>query len=572
MPRITTVVDSGSSQSKAILPASSLIDRLLKEQQELTAVEQFSTEVDRGDIPSSIRRYHRLLPADPPGPGQQYAFEVDLERCSGCKACVTACHNLNGLDDNEAWRDVGLLVGGTSVLPVLQHVTTSCHHCLSPACQIACPVNAYEKDPVTGIVKHLDDQCFGCQYCTLACPYDVPKYHSGKGIVRKCDMCSARLAVGEAPACVQACPNEAIAIRVVNFESVIEDSEATLFLPTAPDPQITYPTTVFKSRFALPRNMLPADYFHVSPQHPHLPLIVMLVFTQLSVGAFACGVVLNRFVTDDWAKVVHPVQAVMALVFGLLALSASVLHLGRPQYAFRAVLGLSHSWLSREIVAFGLFAPLACLYAVTLVWLGGWPFHREMISLLSWGVVIVGGLAVFCSVMIYASLQREFWNFTRTSIRFAMTAIWLGTATLWLSLVALTVCWPREENFIFLCSAGPVICSTLIVVSVAKLGWEAIIFRHLLLRAMTSMKRSALLMVRDLANPTIARFALGILGGIVAPALSTRLLMESTIHDSAIECVVATFIIFAASVAGELFERYLFFAAVAAPRMPGGIR
>ena len=59
-------------------------------------------------------------------------------------------------------------------LPVLQHVTTACHHCLDPACLNACPVDAYEKDPVTGIVRHLDDQCFGCQYCTLACPYDAP--------------------------------------------------------------------------------------------------------------------------------------------------------------------------------------------------------------------------------------------------------------------------------------------------------------------------------------------------------------------------------------------------------------
>ncbi len=150
------------------------------------------------------------MPATPPGPGQQYAFEVDLDRCSGCKACVTACHTLNGLDEDETWRDVGLLVGGRGLLPVMQHVTAACHHCLEPACMIACPVNAYEKDPVTGIVKHLDDQCFGCQYCTLACPYDVPKYHPGKGIVRKCDMCSTRLAVGEAPACVQACPHEAI--------------------------------------------------------------------------------------------------------------------------------------------------------------------------------------------------------------------------------------------------------------------------------------------------------------------------------------------------------------------------
>ena len=39
-----------------------------------------------------------------------------------------------------------------------------------------CPVGAYEKDADTGIVRHLDDQCIGCSYCILKCPYDVPKY------------------------------------------------------------------------------------------------------------------------------------------------------------------------------------------------------------------------------------------------------------------------------------------------------------------------------------------------------------------------------------------------------------
>ena len=59
----------------------------------------------------------------------------------------------------------------------------------------------------------------------------------------------------------------------------------------------------------------------------------------------------------------RPLHAVTALGFGLLALAASLFHLGRPQFAFRAVLGLRHSWLSREIVAFGAFAALASLYA-----------------------------------------------------------------------------------------------------------------------------------------------------------------------------------------------------------------
>jgi len=547
-----------------------LIEQLLREQQELTAVEQFA--YDHGAAPPDMRRYQRVMPTAPPGKGQQYAFEVDLDRCSGCKACVTACHNLNGLDEQETWRDVGLLVGGTSVLPVQQHVTTACHHCLEPACLTACPVNAYEKNPLTGIVKHLDDQCFGCQYCILACPYDVPKYHPAKGIVRKCDMCATRLAVGEAPACVQACPNQAIAIRVVQVDQVIEDAEAALFLPAAPDSQITYPTTTYKTQRVLPRNMLPVDYFQVSRQHPHWPLVLMLVLTQLSVGAFACGIALERLVSSPMAQEIRPVQALMALVFGLLALAASVFHLGRPQFAFRAVLGLRHSWLIREIVAFRLFATFACLYAGAAVAPTTWPLTRDWIRSLAWSVIVVGIVAVFCSVMIYASVRRDLWSCPRTLVRFALTSSLLGLCTLWLNLAALAAVHPSETSLALLADAGPTICWSLMVVTFAKLGWEAMLLRHLLSRAMTSMRRSALLTIRDLANPAMARFALGALGGVFAPAMLLRQLASGSLESGPLELAVATLLLFGASLAGELLERYLFFAAVATPRMPGAIR
>lgn len=212
---------------------------------------------------------------------------------------MTACHTLNGLDEHETWRDVGLLHGGTTELPVIQHVTGECHHCLEPACMTVCPVKAYDKDPATGIVRHLDDQCIGCQYCTLACPYDVPKYHKQKGIVSKCDMCAGRLAVDEAPACVQACPNGSIRITVVRKQEVVENCETSVFLPGAPDPSITLPTTHYKTRRVFPRNMLPADYYSVRPEHAHLPLVVMLVLTQLSVGAFLVALVLKSFASAD---------------------------------------------------------------------------------------------------------------------------------------------------------------------------------------------------------------------------------------------------------------------------------
>src|SRR5437773_697746 len=230
-----------------------LIDELLAEQRELTAVETFSRAHDAHAI--AAPRYRDLLPLTAPAPGQQYAFEVDLDKCSGCKACVTACHSLNGLDEDETWRSVGQLASTDWRAPLKQTVTTACHHCVDPACLNGCPVLAYDKDPVTGIVRHLDDQCIGCQYCVMKCPYDVPKYSTKRGIVRKCDMCANRLAVNEAPACVQACPSEAIRINVVEttiVERQFRGSDASAFLPGTPDSAITLPTTRYISKRPLP--------------------------------------------------------------------------------------------------------------------------------------------------------------------------------------------------------------------------------------------------------------------------------------------------------------------------------
>ena len=556
-----------------------LIDQLLADQRELTAIDRFSREHDAGALTRQAQRYTRLLPATPPEPGQQYAFEVDLDRCSGCKACVVACHTLNGLDESETWRDVGLLVGGSRTAPVMQHVTAACHHCLEPACMIACPVNAYEKDPDTGIVKHLDDQCFGCQYCTLACPYDVPKYHPAKGIVRKCDMCSSRLAVGEAPACVQACPHEAIAIRVVSREQIIDDAEAAVFLPAAPDPQITLPTTTYKTRKPFPRNLLPADYFRINPQHAHWPLVVMLTLTQLSVGAFIVGLLFERTMGGAAEHSLRPVHTVNSLGFGLLAISASLFHLGRPRYAFRAVLGLRHSWLSREIVAFGAFAGAASLYAGVLLavnvrggaGLNSAPAYAWLIEWLGWIVAATGAAGVFCSAMIYVFTQRECWSFTRVGVRFTLTAALLGVAATWLSVLLATVVSPSAELTDAVRQLGPLLCRPLVVIASVKLAWEASIFRHLLLGRMTPLKRSAILLTHELSTATLARFALGLLGGVLMPLFLLAQLptMSST---SLIQFTATTALLFVACAAGELLERYLFFTACAAPRMPGGIR
>jgi len=577
-----------------------LIRHLLQDQQELTAVERFAQQHDaqragstgdgrllpsrsasdgqtasHGGTPRS--HYAHLMPASPPAEGQQYAFHVDLDRCSGCKACVTACHSLNGLDDGETWRDVGLLIGGTTTNPVLQHVTTACHHCLEPACLAACPVDAYEKDPLTGIVQHLDDQCFGCQYCTLACPYDVPKYHKAHGIVRKCDLCSDRLSAGEAPACVQACPHEAIAIQTVETERVIEDSEAVPFLPTTPEPDITYPTTTYSTNRRFPRNLLPADYYSLRPQHPHWPLIVMLVLTQLSVGAWSIGLLLDGVLDPVLAAAMRPVHTGSALVFGLVALTASVFHLGRPQYAFRAVIGLKHSWLSREILAFGVFAALACFYPLT----NALPLGPGLREWLGWSVAAAGLAGVFCSVMIYVFTQRALWAFPQTGMKFLLTSLLLGLATTWLTVLLLeftgTGMFARQLTQV----TGDVLAKSLLVVAGTKLLMEAGFLRHLCRRRMTALKRSALLMTGVLSNVTIARFACGLLGGIVMPVfLLTRgqtvagapALNAGAAAGSDPVLLIVVSMLFVFCLLGELLERYLFFAAVSPSGMPGGLR
>lgn len=545
-----------------------LVDRLLIEQQNLTAVARFSQRHASRVAPLQSRFYEALLPAAPPAPGEQYAFEVDLDACSGCKACVAACNALNGLDPTETWRDVGLLSGGTDEQPFLQHVTAACHHCLDPACLNVCPVRAYEKDPHTGIVRHLDDQCIGCQYCVLACPYDVPKYNAARGIVRKCDLCSNRLAVGEAPACVQSCPNGAIRITTVVRQTAAENCEIGAFLPGAPDPRTTQPTTHYKTNRVFPRNALPADYYSCRPEHAHLPLVAMLVLTQLSVGAFLIEWLAEVFSGTTGLHTTRAVHAGAALLFGFVALGASTLHLGRPHLAFRAVLGLRSSWLSREILAFGGFAAFAAFYAVS-VWVGRANAHTLQLSL-GGGVVATGLVGVFCSIMIYQCTHRRLWNGPATAVRFLLTTVLLGFSTALLTTAIGGVLTSSLVDRRVLAASGDLLCPGLMTAVSLKLAFESSLFAHLSSKQHTAMKRSALLLTTDLARPAVLRFLFGLAGGLALPLVWLLFIRPTPPAPGVALAVMAGQ--FLLLLTGELLERYLFFTAVVAPRMPGGLR
>jgi len=502
---------------------TSLLVELLAAQQELTPVERLARRYDETPIgrAGSLRE---LIPSGLPGPGQQYAFAVDLDACTGCKSCVSACHSLNGLDADESWRSVGFLHTTDPGDRFQQTVTTACHHCVEPGCLAGCPVDAYEKDPVTGIVIHLDDQCIGCSYCTLTCPYEVPRYNHARGIVRKCDMCHGRLAEGEAPACAQACPNGAIQISIVEVADLVRDAAGSTLVPGAPPSSLTVPSTSYrtaKGPAAVPtgqRNaVLAGDAHMVHPSQAHPPLAIMLVLTQLSVGAFVADLALDGRHT------------LLALSMGLLALAASVLHLGRPLLAWRAAIGIRHSWLSREAVAFGVFAGLATLH-----------FARPA-PFLGWATALAGIAGVACSVKIYAVTGRRWWRTSATTARFGLTTAIGGLA------VELSTA-PRVS-----------LATGLVVLVVAKLAWE--LTWLLPLSSRPESAATARLLRRDLAPQFRARVGLALVGGVLLPlalAGSPSILFGG--------------LMLLALAGGELVERSLFFTAVTGPRMPGALR
>src|SRR6185369_9976576 len=143
---------------------------------------------------------------------------------------------------------------------------------------------------------------------------------------------------------------------------------------------------------ALPRNMLPANFYSLNREHAHLPLVVMLTLTQLAIGACAVSVVLGKLLGLPVAGGLGLPNALFALALALGALGASTAHLGRPQYAFRAVLGLRTSWMSREILALSAFVGAAGLYAAAL-WFG----QTQFVSALGTAAAASGIAGVFCS-------------------------------------------------------------------------------------------------------------------------------------------------------------------------------
>jgi molybdopterin-containing oxidoreductase family iron-sulfur binding subunit len=186
----------------------------------------------------------------------RYGMVVDLDKCTGCGACMVACAVENnvapaapGADDRTGitWMRVYEMRNGADY-PASRSifVPMPCQQCDHPPCESVCPQKAVEYDKDTGIVGQIPVRCLGCRYCMVACPYHArafnwwdPSWPEGmeatlnpdvstrmRGVVEKCNFCHHRLQAARAraapegrdtvradeylPACVEACPVGAI--------------------------------------------------------------------------------------------------------------------------------------------------------------------------------------------------------------------------------------------------------------------------------------------------------------------------------------------------------------------------
>jgi len=315
---------------------------------------------------------------------RQAIFILDLDRCTGCSACVVACNNENVVTERLNWRKVNTFNQQRLPAAPVFHLSLACNHCLDPACLVGCPANAYTKDPRTGAVLIDEGKCMGCRYCSWVCPYEAPQFNTATGIMEKCTFGDHRQTEGLAPACVVACPTDSLRFEPDGEPSTVEHAG---FPETGLGPAVR----------------IVGDRRRSAPEMTAIPVQTTVLrqpettgwgglrgewslwlFTSVAtflVAWFLAATALGR-------GVVLPVFAAA----GILAMAVSALHLGKITRVWRGIFNFRRSWVSREVAFFTAFFGAAC--ALTLVG-GGLP------SVASWATAILGFAALFSMDMVY---------------------------------------------------------------------------------------------------------------------------------------------------------------------------
>lgn len=328
-------------------------------------------------------------------PEPRAAFVFDGERCTACEACRIACGIANAAGADTGWRQVLTLNPRRHPALPTRHLSLACNHCDAPACLAGCPAAAYRQDPLSGAVLLDQGRCLGCRYCSWVCPYDAPRFDVASGVMGKCTLCQERLAGGGEPACTQACPTGALSwgerppgAAEGGYPGLLHTGlEPALVLAPAPHPLVPPRTVPAPPETASPP-LQPAPPRKVSPGSEWSLVVFTAVMPALAAWLAAGSL--------------RPERGPSPLAFlglGIVALGASLFHLGRPLRAWRSLVHVRRSWLSREAVA---ASSLCVLGGAALLAPAGWGGARP----LTWLAVLAG--AVLCAAIdgVYRAIPR----------------------------------------------------------------------------------------------------------------------------------------------------------------------
>jgi Fe-S-cluster-containing dehydrogenase component len=190
----------------------------------------------------------------------RWGMVVDLDRCTGCEACVTACHAENNIPtvgpDQAArgramhWLRVERYWEGEFPDARVKFRPVLCQHCDAAPCEPVCPTYASHHNE-DGLNAQVYNRCIGTRYCGNACPYSVRFFNFFNpswdkplqlqlnpdvsvrevGVMEKCTFCIQRISAAKTQAkaenraikdgelqtaCAQACPASAIVFGDLN--------------------------------------------------------------------------------------------------------------------------------------------------------------------------------------------------------------------------------------------------------------------------------------------------------------------------------------------------------------------